>query len=132
MTKTKKINTEFTVYYQDLENLQTSSQLQVFRHKPVQRRQDWPVLIFWPFPSGKIWRVKRSNRLEREWRLAHSELHSFQRVEKNDRLIWFAYRGILLLKQTLQPHTHNVLHGEITSQPASRICWVLLITNHKS
>lgn len=29
------INTEFTVYYQDLENLQTSSQLQVFRHEPV-------------------------------------------------------------------------------------------------
>lgn len=31
----KEVNTEFTVYYQDLENLQTSSQLQVFRHKPV-------------------------------------------------------------------------------------------------
>lgn len=30
-----RVNTEFTVYYQDLENLQTSSQLQVFRHKPV-------------------------------------------------------------------------------------------------
>lgn len=33
--KDKHMNTEFTVYYQDLENLQTSSQLQVFRHKPV-------------------------------------------------------------------------------------------------
>lgn len=28
--------------------------------------------------------------------------------------------------------THNVLVGGITSQPASRICGVLLITNHES
>lgn len=33
--KDKRVNTEFTVYYQDLEKIQTSSQLQVFRHKPV-------------------------------------------------------------------------------------------------
>lgn len=52
--KDKRVNTEFTVYYQVLENLQTSSQLQVFRHKPVKRSQDWPILT-----SGKIWQVER-------------------------------------------------------------------------
>ena len=48
----------------------------------------------------------------------------FQQVEKEkkDRLIWFAYRETVLNK--LFNHTHYVSHGEITSQPASRICRV--------
>lgn len=47
----------FKVYYQDLENLQTISQLQVFRHKPI-----WRVKL-WPFTFGHFFEEKHD-----EWR----------------------------------------------------------------
>lgn len=68
--------------------------------------------------------------LERERRLAHYELHSFQQVKKHDSLIWFAYRDTVLNQLCKRIHTHRVLHGEITRPPANGICRVLSDHHH--
>lgn len=112
--KDKWVNTEFTVYYQVLENLQTSSQLQVFRHKPVKRSQDWPILT-----SGKIWEVEREANIFK----VSGDLHILNYIHfnklKKDRLIWFAYRETVFNKvfNKVFNHPHNVLHGAQASRP---------------